>query len=82
MTTKEPSRSDLLREQILEDSRSLVRDQFSELLRQEIADANMRAIATGEMPEAERNQAIGYLHGMTNALRLLLVEYEKLLRED
>jgi len=82
MTKEDPSRSELLREQILEDSRSLVRDQFSELLRQEIADATMRAIATGDMPDAERNQAIGYLHGMTDALRLLLVEYEKLLRED
>lgn len=76
-----PTTEDLKRVLRLE-FRGVVNDELVKALREEILNANIRAISLGDMPETERNQAIGEVHGLKMALDLVLDTYQRMLKED
>jgi hypothetical protein len=47
-----------------------------------VSDARMKAMALGEVSDAERNQMVGYAHGIADALHIVYSTMQNALKEE
>lgn len=59
------------RDVIMREFEKVYQTTLTEELLDLVADARMKAMALGEVSEAERNQMVGYAHGVAEALHIV-----------
>lgn len=70
------------REQLVRDFEYVLDTEFNRELLDLLADARMKALALGDMPDSERNQAIGVAHGIAESLKLVHATLTRSSEED
>lgn len=78
MTTTE----ELIAQQIEREFGKVRDDAIVKALREEHSSAILKAIRRGDVSQAERDQAIGYLHGIASAIIIVQQTTQRVLRED
>jgi len=72
----------LMRQVLRREYRSQIYDEVEKELRDQILSATLMAIATGDIPHAEREQRIGHVQGLKEALSLFVDTHERMVKED
>jgi hypothetical protein len=70
------------REILIQEYEYIVGGEITKALRQEVIDATIGATTPGYLTDAERNQAIGRLQGLLEALNLAEDTYARMIDED